>query len=127
MPHRDELSDTVAWHLEGPRRSLLWLPDIDAWEAWDRRLEDVLDEVDLAFLDATFWSAAELPGRDLSTIPHPPAEETVRRAGGRRAAVRLVHLNHSNPLVEADSAQRLAADAAGVRVASEGEVHDLGS
>ena len=34
--------------------------------------------MDLAFLDATFWSALELPGRDIAQIPHPLAEETVR-------------------------------------------------
>jgi pyrroloquinoline quinone biosynthesis protein B len=107
VPHRDELSDTVAWLVEGPTKRLLWLPDVDAWEDWDRRLEDVLDAVDLAFLDATFWSADELPGRDLSAIPH------------------LVHLNHSNPLVEEGSAARRAAEAAGVRVAAEGDAHAL--
>src|SRR5512138_551932 len=36
VPHRDEDSDTVAWVVSGPSRNLLWLPDIDKWEKWDR-------------------------------------------------------------------------------------------
>ena len=125
VPHRDELSDTVAFLVEGPSRRLLWLPDIDAWSAWERPLEEVLDEVDLAFLDATFWSSDELPGRDLSQVPHPLAEETVRRAAGRRAEVHLVHLNHSNPLLGPDAEPRASVEAAGVRLAREGERHPL--
>lgn len=36
VPHRDELSETVAWRIAGPTRSALWLPDIDRWESWAR-------------------------------------------------------------------------------------------
>ena len=125
VPHRDELSDTVAFLVEGPSRRLLWLPDIDSWDAWERPLEEVLDEVHLAYLDATFWSADELPGRDLAQIPHPLAEETVRRAAGRRAEVRLVHLNHSNPLLGPDPEPRASVEAAGLRLAHEGARHHL--
>jgi pyrroloquinoline quinone biosynthesis protein B len=125
VPHRDELSDTVAFLVEGPSKRLLWLPDIDAWDAWSRPLEEVLDEVDLAFLDGTFWSSLELPGRDLAEIPHPLAEETVRRAAGSRAEVRLVHLNHSNPLLGPEPEPRGTVEARGVRLAVEGERFSL--
>ncbi len=125
VPHRDELSDTVAFLVEGPTKRLLWLPDINAWDAWERPLEEVLDEVDLAFLDATFWSALELPGRDLAEIPHPLAEETVRRSAGRRAEVRLVHLNHSNPLLGPEPEPRGSVEAQGVTLAVEGESFEL--
>ena len=40
VPHRDELSDTVGFRVQGPSRTLLYVPDIDKWEKWDRRLED---------------------------------------------------------------------------------------
>lgn len=125
VPHRDELSDTVAFLVEGPRKRLLWLPDIDAWSDWSRSLEDVLDEVDVAFLDGTFWSVLELPGRDLGEIPHPLAEETVRLAAGCRAEVRLVHLNHSNPLLGPEPEPLGNVEAQGVRLAVEGERFSL--
>ena len=38
VPHRDELSDTVGYRVRGPvRPRLLYVPDIDKWEKWDRR------------------------------------------------------------------------------------------
>jgi pyrroloquinoline quinone biosynthesis protein B len=79
VPHRDEDSDTVAYLVAGPSRKLLWLPDIDKWETWDRRIEDVIRDADIAFLDGTFSSAEEIPGRSLSEIPHPLVPETVAR------------------------------------------------
>src|SRR6266508_275582 len=79
VPHRDEDSDTVAYVVAGPSRKLLWLPDIDKWEKWDRRIEDVLRTVDAAFVDGTFFSADEIPGRSIAEIPHPLVPETVSR------------------------------------------------
>jgi len=49
-------------------------------------------------LDATFFSADELPGRDLSQISHPLATDTAEQLAGVDCDVRLIHLNHSNPL-----------------------------
>jgi pyrroloquinoline quinone biosynthesis protein B len=54
--------------------------------------------MDVALLDGTFFSAGELPGRDLHEIPHPLVTDTVERLAGVACDVRLVHLNHSNPL-----------------------------
>jgi pyrroloquinoline quinone biosynthesis protein B len=123
VPHRDEDSDTVAYLVAGPSKKLLWLPDIDKWEKWDRRLEEVVAGTDIAFLDGTFFSAAEIPGRSLAEIPHPLVPETVARLSKLSLPpnrVFFVHLNHTN---------RLLWDAAAVRqlrkkgfgVASEGQ------
>jgi pyrroloquinoline quinone biosynthesis protein B len=100
VPHRDEFSDTVAFRVRGPERRLLYVPDIDKWERWDRRIEDEVGAVDVALLDATFLEAAEIPGRSLAEIPHPLVTETAARlAPALRARVRLIHLNHTNPLL----------------------------
>jgi pyrroloquinoline quinone biosynthesis protein B len=123
VPHRDEFSETAGFIVHGPRRSVLWLPDIDKWEKWDRRVEDVVASVDVAYLDATFYSPAELPGRDLSEIPHPTVEETMKRfaTSTDRAKIRLIHLNQSNPLLRDDRAARER----GFRVAREGDREGL--
>ncbi|MGD9403665.1 MAG: pyrroloquinoline quinone biosynthesis protein PqqB, partial [Anaerolineae bacterium] len=55
--------------------------------------------MDVALLDGTFFSAAELPGRDIAQIPHPLATDTVERLTGTGCTVHLIHLNHSNPLL----------------------------
>jgi len=120
VPHRDELSDTVAYLVSGPRRRLLWLPDIDSWEGWDRDLREVVGAVDLAFLDATFLSDDEI-GRGQAEVPHPRVTDTMDRLEGLADRVRLVHLNHSNPLWE-DPAP---AEDRGFRLAREGEVVEV--
>jgi pyrroloquinoline quinone biosynthesis protein B len=102
VPHRDEDSDTVAYLVTGPRRRILWLPDIDKWEKWDRRLEDLFaDESLYAFVDGTFFTADEIPGRSITEIPHPLVPETMSRFGGSPPRGRLffVHLNHTNRLL----------------------------
>jgi pyrroloquinoline quinone biosynthesis protein B len=101
VPHRDEYSETVGFIVRGPARSILWLPDIDKWEKWSTPLESVLAQVDVAYIDGTFYDATELPGRDLREIPHPLMTETLARLANPRlrAKVRFIHLNQSNPLL----------------------------
>jgi pyrroloquinoline quinone biosynthesis protein B len=98
VPHRDELSDTMAFRIRGPRGQLLYLPDIDAWEQWDRSVAEEITAVDVALLDGTFFNATELPGRDMSAIAHPLVTDTVARLAGTTGDVRFIHLNHTNPL-----------------------------
>ena len=102
VPHRGEDSDTVAFLIRGPSKKLLWLPDIDKWETWDRTLEDLMKDPDLtAFVDGTFFSADEIPGRSIAEIPHPLVPETMARFGASPPRGRLffVHLNHTNKLL----------------------------
>jgi pyrroloquinoline quinone biosynthesis protein B len=129
VPHRDEDSDTVAWLIRGPARSILWLPDIDKWERWDRSLPALLEDPGLtAFVDGTFASADEIPGRSIAEIPHPLASETAALLAGAPAKGRvyLVHLNHTNRLLW-DAGARGALDARGVGVAHEGQRIPLGA
>ena len=98
VPHRDEWSDALAFILCGLRKKLFYCPDIDSWDAWKQDIRSFIEEMDIALLDATFFSADELPSRDLSKIPHPLATDTAQRLAGVSCEVRLIHLNHSNPL-----------------------------
>jgi len=126
VPHRGEFSETVAFRIQGPHQSVLFLPDIDRWEDWDRDLPDVLADVDVAYLDATFYSDAELPGRQRSEIPHPPICVTMERLRSipetEKAKVRFIHFNHSNPVLAADSPEARVVREAGFGMADEGEV-----
>ena len=109
VPHRDEHADTHAVVIRGPSRSVLFLPDHDDWAQTLGRhgassirqwLSDL--EVDIALLDGSFWDSSELPGRDMSEIPHPTVTETLARLGERvegDAEIHFIHLNHSNPLL----------------------------
>ncbi|MEM0982896.1 MAG: MBL fold metallo-hydrolase [Planctomycetota bacterium] len=129
VPHRDEFSETVGFRIDGPTRSALFIPDIDKWSKWDRSLADELASVDVAYLDGTFFRDGEIPGRDMSLIPHPFVEETVALLRdlhlNERAKVRFIHLNHTNPLLWDDDARR-EIEALGFRVAEQGEIIQLG-
>lgn len=120
VPHRDELSDTVAWLLRGPRRSLFYCPDIDHWDAFQPDFRTWLAGVDIALLDGSFFAPTELSGRDLSAIPHPLATETARRLRHSDTDTTLIHLNHSNPLWH-EGPERAWLRAQGLRVGRQGD------
>jgi pyrroloquinoline quinone biosynthesis protein B len=123
VPHRDELSDTVAFVIRGPERKLLYLPDIDKWEKWDRRIEDLVAEVDVALVDGTFYANGEIPGRDMSEIPHPFIVESLERFGALPAVERdkiwFTHLNHTNPAADEGGEAQGEIGRAGMHVARE--------
>jgi pyrroloquinoline quinone biosynthesis protein B len=101
VPHRDELSDTVGYHIQGPRAAAIFVPDTDRWETWPRSIRDLAATADLLFLDGTFASPSELPGRDISQIPHPMMSVTRQLLRGTRAKLWFIHLNHSNTELDA--------------------------
>ncbi len=123
VPHRDEESDAVGFIVRGPARSLLYVPDIDAWDRWDRDVRALVRSVDVALLDGTFFSAKELPGRPMEEIPHPLVRtsmdllEPAVRGGSR---VIFIHLNHTNPALTKGSPERREVEARGFEVAIDG-------
>lgn len=132
VPHRQEYSEVVAFRIDGPDRSALFLPDIDSWTAWDEmgvRLEKVLASVDVAYLDGTFFADGEIPGRDMSGFPHPFITTTIDRLRAlperERSKVRFIHLNHTNPAHDPGSAACREVERAGMRLAERAERFDL--
>ena len=109
VPHRDEYSETVAYWIQGPTKSALYLPDIDKWEHWKTPIEEWIAKVDYAFLDATFFDATEVPGRSMGEIPHPLVVESVKRFAGLSPAekkkIYFIHINHTNPLLNPGSSE----------------------
>jgi len=107
VPHRDEFSETVGFFIKGKNKTALFLPDIDKWNKWNKSLIEVLKEVDFAFIDATFYDNKEINNRDISEIPHPFVIETMNLLKdlsiSERKKVYLIHLNHTNPLLDPSS------------------------
>ena len=105
VPHRDEFSDTVGYRIDGPRRSAIFIPDIDRWEKWDRSIHDLANTVDLAFLDGTFASPKEV-NRNIEEIPHPMMGRTRELLKGTKAKLWFIHINHTNAELEAPDVVR---------------------
>jgi pyrroloquinoline quinone biosynthesis protein B len=129
VPHRDEYTETVGFRIRGPRRTVIFVPDIDRWEKSSVPLKEILAGSDAAYLDGTFFAADELPGRDMTQVPHPPIVETLKILAplplSERSKVRFIHLNHTNPALDPGSAAARRIAQAGCRVADEGERLEL--
>jgi len=123
VPHRDEYSETIGYRIEGATKSALFIPDIDKWIAWNTDISKLIAEVDYAFIDGTFYNGEELPGRDMSSIPHPFVVESMAHfadlPAGEKKKIFFIHLNHTNPLLDPNSAATKEVEAAGFNVARE--------
>ena len=121
VPHRSEwATDTAAVVIAGPDRRVLYLPDIDSWEEWNRDLVDTVESFDVVLLDGCFWQAPVRKG-----VPHPPVIQTMDLlqdvVDGGRTEVGFTHLNHSNPVLTPGSAERKLVIDRGFFIASEGD------
>jgi pyrroloquinoline quinone biosynthesis protein B len=128
VPHRDEYSETVGFRITGPERSAIFIPDIDKWERWDAlgtRIEELITECDVAWLDATFFADGEVSGRNMAEIPHPFIVESMERFAALpadlRGRVRFIHMNRTNPAGWPGTDARRTVENAGFRVAEQGE------
>ena len=103
VPHRDEYSETVGYNIQSSDSSLLYIPDINKWEVWNRSIENEIRKVHFALLDGTFYDANELPGRNMTEIPHPFIQESLDRFSSlplsEKKKIMFIHFNHANPLI----------------------------
>ena len=108
VPHRDEFSETVGFKINGPKKSILFIPDIDKWGKWNKNLIQEIKKADLALLDGTFYDSKELNYRNISEIPHPFVIETMNlfkeENNYEKSKINFIHLNHTNPLLDTNSA-----------------------
>lgn len=128
VPHRDEFSETVGFQIKGPSKTVVYIPDIDKWEKWNIKIEAWVSNVDYAFLDGTFFSSQEIPGRSMDEIPHPLISETMQRLSAlpvsEKKKVYFIHLNHTNPAISSGESKR-SIFTSGFQLAVEGAVAGL--
>ena len=129
VPHRDEYSETVGYRIQGPNKTALFIPDINKWDQWNTSLIDEIESVDYALIDAAFYADGELPGRDMSKIPHPFASETMallrKLEVKQKNKVWFIHMNHTNPLLNIESKESKHVILEGYNIAQEGIRLDL--
>ena len=126
VPHRDEYSETVGFVIQGPNKKVLFIPDIDKWTKWSVNINELIAEVDYAFLDGTFYRNGEIWGRDMSEIPHPFISESMERfkdlPASEKKKIHFIHLNHTNPLLDINSEEYQDFSKSDFRLAREGQV-----
>ena len=127
VPHRDEFSETAGFIVKGNVKSFFYLPDIDKWEKWDRSIEKYISETDYSFLDGTFYNALELPGRNMTEIPHPFIIESMERWKDlpliEKNKIHFIHLNHTNPLLQNDHPYKKQLLLSGYNIAKMGNIY----
>jgi pyrroloquinoline quinone biosynthesis protein B len=120
-PHRGADTDTVGFEIRGPRRTLVYVTDADVFPP---EIVERIRDADVAIVDGTFYSRAELPHRDILAVRHPFVTESLERLAGARGEVHFTHMNHTNPLLDEDSPEARGLPA-GFFVVREGQVFDL--
>ncbi|MDT0553412.1 MBL fold metallo-hydrolase [Urechidicola vernalis] len=125
VPHRDEFSETVGYLINTGKKQILFVPDIDKWQLWEHSITDLIKQVDVALLDATFYKNGEI-NRDMSEVPHPFVEESMELfenlSKEDKAKVHFIHFNHTNPLLIDNSEAVRTVVKYGFKIAKQGAV-----
>ncbi len=128
VPHRDEFSETVGYKISGMSKSILFIPDIDKLWKWEKNIVDEIAKVDYALLDASFYDGNEV-NRDMSQIPHPFVIESMELfkslEESEKAKIHFIHFNHTNPLLNAESAEYKQVIDNGYKIARMGDQIEL--
>ena len=123
VPHRDEFSETVGYSITTGKKSVLFIPDIDKWQKWDRDIKKLVQQYDHLFLDGTFYKNGELPGRNMSEVRHPFVEESIELFKDlpvpQKQQIYFIHFNHTNPLLDKSSKEYKEVKSKGFNVAIE--------
>ena len=126
VPHRDEFSETVGYLIKAGWKSVLFIPDIDKWNKWEKDIREFVQQCDYLFLDGTFYKDDELPGRNMAEIPHPFVPESMELFNKLRVEdkrkIWFLHFNHTNPLLRKESAEYKEVRNRGFNVASQGQL-----
>jgi pyrroloquinoline quinone biosynthesis protein B len=129
VPHRDEFSETAGFIIQTQNKKLLFIPDIDKWSKWNRNIVELIQQVDYALLDATFYKDGELPNRNMSEVPHPFVQESMELFKNLGTAdkqkVYFIHFNHTNPLLKTNSSAADEVKQKGFNIATEGLVLNM--
>ena len=124
VPHRDEFSETIGYSIRTGNKTVLFIPDIDKWQKWDRDIKQMIKQHDYLFLDGTFYKDGELPGRNMSEVPHPFVQKSVGLfndlSSTEKQKIWFIHFNHTNPLIDKSSNEYKEVKSKGFNVAVEG-------
>ena len=128
VQHRNEFSETVGYKIIVGEKILLFIPDIDKWQKWNKSIVEVIKNVDYALLDGTFYQDGEI-NRPMSEVPHPFVTETMEllknEPKSEKFKVYFIHLNHTNPILQPKSLELKEVLKRGFKIAFIGQKIDF--
>ena len=129
VPHRDEYSETVGFSIRGKNKKVLFIPDIDKWQKWDKNIIEEVKKHDVSYIDGSFFNGEEMPNRDMSEIPHPFLIESMELFKDlnkeEKSSIHFIHFNHTNPVLREDSKAYKEVIKMGFNIAYENEIIGL--
>ncbi|WP_157263737.1 pyrroloquinoline quinone biosynthesis protein PqqB [Azohydromonas aeria] len=135
-PHRDAPvpGDNIGLIVTDPRsgRTLFYAPGLGEI---DPRVAEAMHAADAVMVDGTFWTNDEMQrlglsrktAHDIGHLAQSGPGGMVEWLGKLPASTRrlLIHINNTNPILDADSPERAALDRAGIAVCEDGMTLDL--
>lgn len=126
VPHRDEFSETAGYQINLNSKKIIYIPDIDSWEIWDKDITEIVKNSDELYLDGTFFTKEEINDFKSKNIPHPLVSDSIRKfeelSFEEKSKIHFIHLNHTNPLIRADSEESKYIISKGFKIAFEGQI-----
>lgn len=84
----------------------------------------MVQQYNYLFIDGTFYKDGELPGRNMSEVPHPFVQESGELFKDltltEKRKIWFIHFNHTNPLIDKSSKEYKEVKSKGFNVAVEG-------
>ena len=129
VPHRDEFTETAGFTIHCNQSNILFIPDIDKWEKFDRNINKMVHQSSVALLDGTFYKDGEIGGRPMNEIPHPFIEESTNQfaslSANDKKKIHFIHFNHTNPLLDKGSKEYQSLLQSGFSIAAEKNIIKL--
>ena len=129
-PHREHPrdGDNIGMRISDPHtgKVLFYAPGLGEIEP---QVRPFLDQADCLMVDGTFWTDDEMirlgvskkRARDIGHLPQSGPEGMMDVLKPLKASRKvLIHINNTNPILNEDSPERRALDAAGIEVAYDG-------
>ena len=120
-PHRGEDTDTVGFEIVGRKRRLVYVSDADVFPP---QMVERIRDADVAIVDGTFFSPAELPHREILAVRHPYVRDSIGLLEGAKGQIYFTHMNHTNPMLDPASPEAKSLPK-GFHVLEEGAVFEL--
>ena len=129
VPHRNEFSETIGFQINSKNTSLVYISDIDSWNDWEINILDLIRNTNFSLLDGTFYDSKELENRNMDDVPHPLIKDSLKKFSllelVDRKKVYFTHLNHTNPVIQSSSLERLEILNKGYNLAEDGMIFKM--